>query len=598
MDEVQMLDANSSSKAARMVTTLRRVNSLVLSGTPAKQDVHDLRSSLTFVGIDISSTIWDKLLRPGYRTAFEALFGQVAIRHTKKMVKDETGIPPQTRTLIPITMNIVELQYYRDTLYRNIDALAASSTGYRDTDVLRGLVQTLRSICTHIQANDHLRLRNDDNRVGRVRLNGDDGGVLRDMDQALGKMQTQAWRDYHHLIYVLQADRIKYALALHSDDKGRFRRSIDMLTRVEKECARNVTKLQDMISQLKENVDAGSEEDTVTDDGDSDDAGEMSNKASTVLKSRVSNLRHLQHEAFFRLGDLYHQHLEEEGYADMEEQSYNAATAIRQQLLARPLEHSNSSVIKVQSLMNRTRVRVFEDLEVEDCPPLGIVTAKYVTMINDFLDAAMNANAEHLWNLRGQVMKGLRDPIDEPDDDAHATGEEYEATLLAQAMLEANMSAYVDALADRREILTSIGAHIEQIKRKKGGKRTTQTSKETALAIPENADDTDHIRDLKTTRQAYREAFAGGKSLQGLILLLDDFASQYTGRAEEAQMARMEQKRLRDIKETQLTLLKHLEDEAKGLNQCFNVRLTYFRILQQISDTLVGKCSNRGGSVP
>jgi len=589
MDEVQMLDANSSSKAARMVTTLRRINSLVLSGTPAKQDVHDLRSSLTFVGIDISSNVWDKLLRPGYRTAFEALFGQVAIRHTKKMVKDETGIPPQTRTLIPITMNIVELQYYRDTLYRNIDALAASSTGYRDTDVLRGLVQTLRSICTHIQANDHLRLRNDDNRIGRVRLNGEEGGVLRDMDQALGKMQTQAWRDYHHLIYVLQADRIRYALALHSDDKGKYRRSIDMLTRVEKECATNVVKLQDMISQLSENADASPEEEAITEDGDSDTEGELSHKASTVLRSRISNLQHLQHEAFFRLGDLYHQHLEEEGYGAMEEHSYDAATAIRQRLLARPLEHSNSSIAKVQTLMNRTRVRAFKELEVEDCPPLGIVTAKYATMINDFLDPAMNANAEYIWNLRGQVMEGLKEPIDKTDDDANATGEEYDATLQAQSMLEANMSAFTDALADRREILTSVGAHIEQIQRKKGGKRTTQTSRQTANAIPEDADDTDHIRDLKATRQAYREAFAGGKSLQGLILLLDDFASQHTGRSEEAQLARIEQQRLRNMKEKQLTLLKHLEDEAKGLNQCFNVRLTYFRILQQISDTLVGR---------
>jgi hypothetical protein len=70
---------------------------------------------------------------------------------------------------------------------------------------------------------------------------------------------------------------------------------------------------------------------------------------------------------------------------------------------------------------------------------------------------------------------------------------------------------------------------------------------------------------------------------------LDDFASQYTGRSEEAHLARIEQQRLRNMKERQMTLLKHLEDEAKGLNQCFNVRLTYFRILQQISDTLVGR---------
>jgi hypothetical protein len=166
MDEVQMLDARSASKAAQMVTSLQRVNSLVLSGTPAKQAVQDLQSALHFVGVNIHPSVWNRFLKPGFRHAFRDLFGEVAIRHTKKMVKNETDIPPQTRTLVPIKMNIVELQYYRDT------------------ESLRSLVQTLRAVCTHIQTNE---LENGV-RVERTRMGRENGAVLKDMDQALNTM--------------------------------------------------------------------------------------------------------------------------------------------------------------------------------------------------------------------------------------------------------------------------------------------------------------------------------------------------------------------------------------------------------------------------
>jgi hypothetical protein len=321
MDEVQILDARSASNAARMVTSLQRVNSLVLSGTPAKRAVQDLQSTLYFVGVHVHPSVWNRFLKPGFRHAFRDLFGEVAIRHTKKMVKDETEIPPQTRTLVPIKMQIIELQYYRDTLYRNIDALAVSRTGYRDTDVLRSLVQTLRAVCTHIQTNDFgNRLHNDENRVERMRMGRENGAVLKDMDQALNTMyvdcvlhccprrligfvavwythrQVQAWRDYHHHIYVLQATRIKYALALHSDQPDQYRRSIELLRRVDKESRKEVETLQKTIDGMTDVVDLESDkgDDDLDMDAESNDLGPESSvgKARAVLKVRWKSRSH------------------------------------------------------------------------------------------------------------------------------------------------------------------------------------------------------------------------------------------------------------------------------------------------------------------
>jgi E3 ubiquitin-protein ligase SHPRH len=224
---------------------------------------------------------------------------------------------------------------------------------------------------------------------------------------------------------------------------------------------------------------------------------------------------------------------------------------------------------------------------LEQCEPLGIETAKYATMINILLEEALNANAVHLWNLRGQVIERLMNEVDFKSDSATATGEEFEATLQAQAMLEAYISSYIDAVTDRREMLTDRGTFLQEVQRKKGKQRATRTSKEVRIDIPEDEDDAKFVRKIKATRYAYRLAFADGQSLQGIISELDDFASQHEGRIQEAQLARMERQRLKDIKEKQLGLLKHLEDEAKALNQCFNIRLTYYKTLQQISDTLV-----------
>lgn len=174
----------NSTKSAIMVTKLKRVNSLVLSGTPAKRTVNDLVSPLHFIGITLRGPTWDRFLKAGFRPAFEALMREVAVRHTKAAVKGEANIPPQSRYIVPIKMNEVETQYYRDLLHRNIDEMAASADGYRDTTRIRALVTTLRAICTHLQTND-LRGGGEGRQVRRPRLNRDDGKIMDDLNHAL-----------------------------------------------------------------------------------------------------------------------------------------------------------------------------------------------------------------------------------------------------------------------------------------------------------------------------------------------------------------------------------------------------------------------------
>lgn len=60
-----------------------------------------------------------------------------------------------------------------------------------------------------------------------------------------------------------------------------------------------------------------------------------------------------------------------------------------------------------------------------------------------------------LWNLRGEVVKRLLQPV-ELISGKEADGKEFEITLDKQADLDAHMTAYGDALADRREMITEV----------------------------------------------------------------------------------------------------------------------------------------------
>jgi hypothetical protein len=79
--------------------------------------------------------------------------------------------------------------------------------------------------------------------------------------------------------------------------------------------------------------------------------------------------------------------------------------------------------------------------------------------MNDSAGYSMRLSGSHslpssLWNLRGQTVDRLLEKVDFQTDNMDATGNEFEASLQSQAMLESYMAAYTDALADRREMLT------------------------------------------------------------------------------------------------------------------------------------------------
>lgn len=96
----------------------------------------------------------------------------------------------------------------------------------------------------------------------------------------------------------------------------------------------------------------------------------------------------------FRQGDLHHQHQDEAGYSELEDTRYREADGVRTELLKQPLKKSNTSIERVREITARSRMRQFEKLEVETCGRMGITTEKFQHNINEFIEDALNANAE------------------------------------------------------------------------------------------------------------------------------------------------------------------------------------------------------------
>ena len=120
LDEAQMIESGVSN-AASVARLLPRMNSWGITGTPVKSNVKDLLGLLQFLRYQPFAShpqIWDALIKNN-KTLFRELFGRIALRHTKRMVRDEIALPVQRRFIITMPFAAVEEQHYQ-SLFRQM----------------------------------------------------------------------------------------------------------------------------------------------------------------------------------------------------------------------------------------------------------------------------------------------------------------------------------------------------------------------------------------------------------------------------------------------------------------------------------------------
>lgn len=114
LDEAQQIESGVSA-AATVARLIPRVNAWGITGTPVKENIKDLWGLLLFLRYEpfaSSPLIWDQLTTRR-KDLFKPLFNGIALRHTKRAVRDELELPPQKRYVITMPFTAIEEQHYQ-----------------------------------------------------------------------------------------------------------------------------------------------------------------------------------------------------------------------------------------------------------------------------------------------------------------------------------------------------------------------------------------------------------------------------------------------------------------------------------------------------
>jgi E3 ubiquitin-protein ligase SHPRH len=187
IDEAQMIESGVSNAAvvARMIP---RINAWAITGTPVRKDVNDLLGLLIFLRCEPYASakhVWTSLIS-SHKPEFCKLFGHMALRHSKRSVRDELKLPAQRRYVITMPFTPIEEQHYQELFNQmceetGLDAEGAPLIDEWDpasvADIMRKWLVRLRQTALHPEVGGRNR-----------RALGNKEGPLRTVDQVLEVM--------------------------------------------------------------------------------------------------------------------------------------------------------------------------------------------------------------------------------------------------------------------------------------------------------------------------------------------------------------------------------------------------------------------------
>ncbi|CCM02285.1 uncharacterized protein FIBRA_04372 [Fibroporia radiculosa] len=629
MDEVQMVGGG---KAEEMVSLIPRVSSFAVSGTPARAQTADLIHVVKFLRIDEVvkyPRVWLRLLQPAYVNEFTSLFCRYAIRTVKAAVSEELTIPHQTRYLVPIELGRIERHVYNQNFENALLDLGLDARGVAvradwelDTAALRFWLRKLRGICTHPQ-------------VGQLLNNADKlhkPGVLKTIGEG---MREQNWRN-------LMEDRrnkvqmMSTLAQLQQRDEAqpdRYRLALDILIAAEKEALQLIGEVKAALAEHgrrgealkpdnecsrathglatpglngKGKARASSVDSALSDLSDSDDEGLPRNPAREehavkrgALQNRLRECWISHHKVLFLKGDVYH--VLGESYADAENQAYADAEDLRRLLL----KGTEQAAARAMTQLNRdTSMKLLTENDLyigaSYLDQGGIRSAALMEEANEIIEGLLNEQSALLWQWRQKLIVLLTQSLTANNQDAD--GQEYARSLETQGEAEAYLQAYAALLADRREALTAertlLATHDVREKfsrHTKAAQKAAGAVFEDVVMVPLEPLGEEHnlpehevlLRSLNEERKVLLEEFDPQRAVKSVMVDLHNIAARiYKQDDPEGFLIRDAVKRLRTLLADQAKLMDRLQADLGQLRKAFNERISYFRQLQEISDTV------------
>lgn len=625
LDEAQMVESGVSN-AATVARLIPRVNAWAVTGTPLRKDISDLGGLLIFLHYEpycSSFLLWQRLTT-NFKHVFNQIVGSIAMRHTKVKVRQDLDIPPQRRVVLRIPFNLIEEQHYTQLFQQMCESCGLNHKGEpavedfdpdspQTVEKMRVWLNRLRQTCLHPEVGDRNR-----------RALGRDQGALKTVAEVLEVMIEQndsVLRQQQRSMLLLQIK--KGQISEHQKDPDAaldiyYKASVQATTIVD-ECRAQLEEekaLERSINNNPENL--GELEDK--DENSDDKLGRIG-----IFRNRLRVALEVQHiatfftaNAYFQLkerslskqdlavqttevqGDQKHEQEASQGnkdsednskvgedirneidmYEEWETQFYEKAKNIRKELLAEPRRKAEDRMMKLRTKLGTTSVMNIPDI-AEAGHQAGIENRRIADKLKNLLKL-MHRQELYLDEWRKELTHLLCLPlVDTEDTGVELTGEEYEESTKRQDDVYVYIDAFRAVVADRNFALTGMRNQLIDHEMKEAFR----------LAGRGKGHNPELFLRLMSKRNKMRSKEEN--SLRGLIaetrniLTALQWQENTNGRASaEASLVNNLLTELQQRSKEQAEALASLEKETAFFRETMNLRLEYYRQLQEISDTV------------
>ncbi|OBT98335.1 hypothetical protein VE01_03231 [Pseudogymnoascus verrucosus] len=645
LDEAQMIEG-SVTNAAIMAQMVPRVNSWGVTGTPVKKDVEDLFGLLKFIRYEpfgILRWTWTAILHNP--PAFQSLFQRIALRHTKSIVRNELQLPPQKRYVITMPFTPVEEQHYQ-SLFQKMCAECGvdleggpladdwDPTRIRTLERMRVWLSRLRQSALHPEIG-----------VKNRRALGRKDGPLRTVEEVLETMLEQTELSIRGDQRTLHLTRLKRGQTL--ENSPRVKEALEIWKRVLADANAAVSlcreQLQSEIDSPKVNMalDGGPllDDDEIS-SGDNSDIDDLEPGAESTLRvgalrNRLNAALEIQHMAVFFCANAYFQikSNEEMTKPDSEEflelekleaEGYQQAKMIRQEILKEIFRKNTKPMERLAKKASSEDFLTIPEFHIKT--QKGGIESTILLQQLDGLAAALDAQANQLDEWRETTIQNLLQPLVDEEGVIEMTGEEYLQSTELQQEIVIYVLALRAVIEDRHDALTGqenqLVKHEVKVAMKQAKDDIEQAEAEEAEAIVDQAEAQEAeavVHQAEADAEADIELAEAGKwslprrtlellqaraelkppkamgSVKGILSELRTLSSQLrmdatkgsSRAANELAIIERNMAIVRPHLDKQLKAVMALRQEIDEFTSLMNLRVEYYRQLQQISDMVL-----------
>ena len=580
LDECQMVESGVS-HAAQVANQIPRHHAWAISGTPLQKDASDLFGLLTFLRLEPYShslPLWNRLVEK-HKTTFKELFGVIALRHTKDLVRKDIQLPPQKRVVITVPFTQIEEQYYSNMFREMCDSCGFDFDGSPLSDDsspddpslverMRSWLSRLRQLCLHPEVGDRNR-RALGHAEGTLRTVGEVLQVMMDQNETATRTEERSY-----FLSRLRRGQILEFAKQTEDALEIWLGILNQSQKVVEECRNELEK-----AHKREAAVSPEEDDTGMD------------ARLGVFRLRLRSALEVEHVSTFFVATAYYQIKSNEAITEpdsdrfkelekMETETYERAKTLRTEMLRETQSRADGLMAGIRDQAKDQKFVVIPNCKSLDFS--GGIESRNVLHKLDDLSQALNAQAEMLDDIREEMVELLLLPLVDQEEE-ELQGNEYETSTKQQDDVYAYMAVVRAMVADRRDALT--------------GQENTLIKSETAtslqLAIKGEGHAPELMKSLLLQRQNLKPLPQMG-SIRGILSELR--ALKTTLRAKEENGSTRASAELTIIngalQKIQSDSTKHtkvvveLESEVNLYRDAMNARLDYYRQLQTISDAV------------